>query len=62
VLILTTVLLFGYFAIPGLEEPDAVSQFIARTSLLIIPAVVAANWQRIVVRNGSAADRRDRLG
>ncbi|CAA9292544.1 MAG: hypothetical protein AVDCRST_MAG93-4012 [uncultured Chloroflexia bacterium] len=58
VLILATALLFGYFAIPGLEEPDPVSLFMARTSLLIIPAVVAANWQRIVVRKRSAADRR----
>lgn len=58
VLILATLLLFGYFAIPGLEEPDAVSQFIARTSLLIIPVVVAANWRRVVARNGSSADRR----
>ncbi len=57
VLVLATAVLFGYFAIPGLLEPDPVSQFIARTSLLIVPAVVAANWRRVVGRDGRAPDR-----
>ena len=52
VLVVATALLFGYFAIPGLLEPDPVSQFIARTSLLAVPAVVAANWRRVVGRDG----------
>ncbi len=58
VLVLATAVLFGYFAIPGLLEPDPVSQFIARTSLLIVPAVVAANWRRVVERGGRAAPGR----
>jgi|SRR5579884_1659461 len=48
VLLVATGVLFGYFAIPGLEEPDAVSLFMARTSLLAIPVVVAMAWQRVV--------------
>lgn len=49
VLIVATVLLFGYFDIPALEEADARSQLIARTSLLAIPVVIAMMWRRIVV-------------
>lgn len=61
VLVVATALLFGYFAVPGLLEPDPVSLFIARTSLLIIPAVVGINWPRVVERDGRAADRPARL-
>jgi hypothetical protein len=60
VLVVATAVLFGYFAIPGLLEPDPVSQFIARTSLLIVPAMVAANWRRVVQRDGRAAPGRGR--
>ncbi len=58
VLVVATAVLFGYFAIPGLLEPDPVSQFIARTSLLAVPAVVAATWPRVVGRGGRAAPGR----
>lgn len=49
VLIMTTAILFGYFAIPGLEESDPVSLFMARTSLLAIPVIVVLLWPRFVL-------------
>lgn len=48
VLIVATALMFGYFAIPTLLEPDDFSQLLARTSLLAIPVVVVMTWRRIV--------------
>lgn len=48
VLMLATALMFGYFAIPGLEEADPASQLLARSSLLAIPVLVATLWRRIV--------------
>jgi hypothetical protein len=48
VLILTTALTFGYFAVPGLLEDDIASVLIARTSLLAIPVIVLLAWQRMV--------------
>ncbi|HEX5500295.1 MAG TPA: hypothetical protein VFX03_13745, partial [Thermomicrobiales bacterium] len=47
-LAVSTALIFGYFAIPGLLEPDPMSQLIARTSLLAIPVIVVMRWPRIV--------------
>lgn len=49
VLIVATVVFFGYFAVPGLLEDGAVTLFITRTSLLAIPVVVLANWRRLVL-------------
>lgn len=40
--------LFGYFAVPALEEPDPVSQFLGRTSLLLVPVVLVAAGRRLV--------------
>lgn len=48
VFVVATALLFGYFAIPGLLEPDDMSQLIARTSLLAIPVIIMMLWPRIV--------------
>lgn len=48
VLIVTTGLLFGYFAIPAFEEPDSVSIFMARTSVMIIPVVILMRWRSVV--------------
>lgn len=60
VLITATALLFGYFAIPGLLESDDVSLFVSRTSLLLIPVVILANWRRIVVGGAAGRDCRAR--
>lgn len=49
VLTVTTALIFGYFAIPGLLEDDVASVLIARTSLLAIPVIVLLTWRRIVL-------------
>jgi hypothetical protein len=48
VLVTATLLLFGYFAGPGLLKDDDLTQFISRTSLLLIPIVLLASWQRVV--------------
>lgn len=48
ILITSTAVLFGYFAIPGFEESDPVSQFIAGTSVMVVPVVVIALWRRVV--------------
>jgi hypothetical protein len=50
VLVAVTVVMFGYFATPGLFKHDPVSVFVARTSLLMIPVVIVVNWRRIVTR------------
>jgi hypothetical protein len=50
VLVIATVVMFTYFAWPGLLEDGLLSVFIARTSLLLIPVVLIANWRRIVTR------------
>lgn len=51
VLVLLTVIFFGYLAIPGLLEDDSAvtTLFIARASLLLIPVVILVNWRRIVL-------------
>gem|GEM_PF-4908651 len=51
VLVLVTVIFFGYFATPGLLEDDSAvtTLFIARTTLLLIPVVILVNWRRIVL-------------
>ena len=54
VLIVATAVMFGYFAIPGLEEADNFSQLLSRTSLLAIPVVVAMRWRRIVTADSPA--------
>jgi hypothetical protein len=48
VLVLATLALFVLYALPALEQPDPVSMFMGRTSLIIIPAVVLATWRRNV--------------
>jgi hypothetical protein len=48
VLLISTVLMFAYFATPGLAQSDGVSLFIGRTSLLLIPVIVLVNWRRVV--------------
>ncbi len=48
VLVTVTLILFGYFAGPGLMKDDDVTQFISRTSLLLIPVVLLASWRRVV--------------
>lgn len=55
VLVAGTAVLFGYFAIPALEETDPVSQFLGRTSLLLIPVVLVATWRRVVLDDPPAA-------
>jgi hypothetical protein len=49
VLFAATATLFGYFAIPALEETDPVSLFMGRTSLLLIPVVLVATSRRAVL-------------
>lgn len=61
VLIVATGLMFGYFAIPGLEEADAVSLFMARSSLLAIPVVVALTWRLAVASAAASAVPRPAL-
>jgi hypothetical protein len=51
VLITATAVMFAYFAFPGLLEDGLLSVFIARTSILLIPVVILANWRRIVTRS-----------
>lgn len=48
VLVTATLLLFGYFAGPGLLKDDDLTQLISRTSLLLIPIVLLASWRRVV--------------
>jgi hypothetical protein len=48
VLVVATSLLFGYFAIPGFEEADDISLFMARTSVMAIPVVILMLWRRII--------------
>jgi hypothetical protein len=55
VLIAATVLMFMYFAFPGLLEDGLLSVFIARTSLLLISVIILVNWRRIVTRPGTPA-------
>jgi len=49
VLVLSTLVLFVLYALPALEQADPVSVFMARVSLIIIPAVLIATWRRNVV-------------
>lgn len=51
VLVVVTLVLFGYFAGPGLEKDDDLTVFISRTSLLLIPVVLLASWRRVVRSN-----------
>lgn len=55
-LIVATCVLFGYFSIPGFEESDPVSVFLAGTSVLAIPVVVVVSWRRVVGRGSAAID------
>lgn len=55
VLIAATVVMFTYFAFPGLLEDGLLSVFIARTSLLLIPVIILVNWRRIVAGRNSPA-------
>jgi hypothetical protein len=55
VLIAATVVMFAYFALPGLREHGLLSVFVARTSVLLIPVVILVNWRRIVTHPGSPA-------
>lgn len=48
VLVMVTLILFAYFAGPGLEKDHELTQFISRTSLLLIPVVLLASWRRVV--------------
>jgi hypothetical protein len=48
VLVTATLIMFGYFAGPGLMKDDDITQFISRTSLLLIPVVLLASWRRVV--------------
>lgn len=48
VVVLATLALFVLYALPALEQPDPVSVFMGRTSLIIIPAVLLASWRRNV--------------
>jgi hypothetical protein len=47
VLVVSTCVIFAYFAIPGFLEADAVSLFIAGTSVMVIPPVLLATWRRV---------------
>ncbi len=49
-LIVATLLMFGYYAMPAFEESDPVSLFMAGTSVLLIPVVLVASWRRVVDR------------
>lgn len=48
VLVTATLLIFGYFAGSGLMKDDDLTQFISRTSLLLIPVVLLVSWRRVV--------------
>jgi hypothetical protein len=48
VLVTATLLMFGYFAAPGLMKEDDISLFVSRTSLLLIPVVICVSWRRVV--------------
>jgi hypothetical protein len=48
VLVTATLLLFGYFAGPGLMKHDDITLFVSRTSLLLIPVVILVSWRRVV--------------
>lgn len=48
VLVTATLIMFGYFAGPGLLKDDDITQFISRTSLLLVPVVLLASWRRVV--------------
>ena len=50
ILLVVTLLLFGYFAIPGFLVPDDVSHVIAGTSIMSIPVVLWATFTSIIVR------------
>jgi hypothetical protein len=52
ILLIVTMLLFGYFAIPGFHVPDDVSHVIAGTSIMSIPLVLWATFPSIIVRPG----------
>ena len=47
-LILTTAVVFGYFAVPGMMEDNNASIVLSRTSVLAIPIIVLLTWRRIV--------------
>jgi hypothetical protein len=49
VLVVSTVVIFAYFAIPGFLETDPVSLFIAGTSVLVILPVILLQWPRLSV-------------
>ena len=47
VLVTSTAVIFGYFAIPGFLETDPVSLFVAGTSVLVILPVVLLRWPSV---------------
>lgn len=49
VLILSALALFVLYASPALEQSDPVSDFMERTSLIIVPAVLIATGRRNVL-------------
>lgn len=58
-LILTTLLMFAYYALPALWESDPVSQFLGGTSILLTAVVLVLAWRPVVLlthRSASADD------
>jgi hypothetical protein len=49
VLVFAVGLMFGYFAIPALEETEPVTLFMGRFSLMLIPAIILATGRRNVL-------------
>jgi hypothetical protein len=60
VLVVATVVTFGYFAIPGLLEDNNNSILLGRTSIMAIPVILLLTWRRIVLADLSDAASRVR--
>ncbi len=54
-LVLMTILLFGYFAIPAFRVPDEISHVMGGTSLMSIPVVIWASFAVVVWRHSAAS-------
>ncbi|MDQ0643458.1 hypothetical protein [Microbacterium murale] len=62
VLVVSTCVIFAYFAIPGFLETDAVSLFIAGTSVMVIPPVILVTWRRVMATPRHVTDQASPVG